>query len=403
MNKKIISYPDDKFKKIFISVENEYNNYKVEYSHITFLINQLHYNIGLLDPNSKDFKNKIARTKLLALSSILENSFYNNELKEKILDLFCKAQKTYFSFNKLLHLYKLKKFNTVVSYDLSLTELNPYNINTFILIENKNKYLFSLHNLISIIENSLSKSSDFFIYPTNPSNPYTKTIFSISTLYNIYFKMKRSNRIISTLFHLFFNKDFNLSSFSKDYEPIIRDFSIKLYVLNTPYISLHESVLIMLKQHYYTKRYSIDDEFPKELLVSIFRPFLYYFYINNYYIKDTEKKVESAYILHYKLTEFYHYNKAFGRKIIKLNKTFDLKKNKLNITKEYTFVTDHISFHNIKLIKNYRYNYSFDNNSEQDNESEPEPNNYSEQDNVSVSEHDNVSVLDNTSDNDSVS
>jgi len=49
-----------------------------------------------------------------------------------------------------------------------LNPLNIYDKNTFILIQNKSKYLFSVNDLVSIIETALSNSPNFFAEPLSP-------------------------------------------------------------------------------------------------------------------------------------------------------------------------------------------------------------------------------------------
>jgi len=100
----------------------------------------------------------------------------------------------------------------------------------------------------------------------------------------------------------------------------------------------------MLKHNIYTKKLFIHKDFPKELLVDIFRPFLFYDYMSVYYIEGTTKIYNSKLLLHNKLKEFYNYNKLFGRKIIKLTK----RNNKI-IKSEITFSTKHITFYNINV------------------------------------------------------
>ena len=72
-------------------------------------------------------------------------------------------------------------------------------------------------------------------------------------------------------------------------EAFLREFSIKKYVFTTPALCLHPSVIEMIKSNPYTKKLTIHKQFPKEQLVEIFRPFLYYNYIVNYDIRGTHK------------------------------------------------------------------------------------------------------------------
>jgi hypothetical protein len=335
INQKHKNYPDEPFcePETHLSEEQIY---------IGCLINNIYYEEK---KNKHENKNKnTAHSKFISLNQNLNNSFYKKELKEKIFDIFSEAQKHYFSFSRLAHIYKIKKYPIVVSDDLMLNSLDINDKNTFILIDNKSKYLFNLNDLISIIETAIGNSCNFFSEPLAPNNPYNKQPFTDATLYNIYFKMKHSVRLISTLFHFFFLEEFNLNNFSEHYEPYIRENSIKKYVFNSHHVTLYTAVLVMLKRNPYTKLYNIHKDFPKETLVNIFRPFLFYYYIYNYDIKGTSKIYNYKQILHFKLKKFYEFNKSFGRKIIKIIRLF-----KKPVKKEYTFNTNHISFHKITI------------------------------------------------------
>jgi hypothetical protein len=334
INQKYKMYPDEPF-----SVPNN-SHMSEEQLHIGVLINRIYHEI-----KSKKYVDKYknnTHSKFSSLNYILNNSFYSNELKEKLFDIFSKAQKHYFAFSRLSYIYKLNKYKIVVSDDLMLNSLDINHENTFILIDNKSKYLFGLNDLITIIETAIGNSPNFFSEPLFPNNPYNKQQLTISTLYNIYFKMKSSTRVISTLFHFFFLDEFNLNKFSEHYEPFIRENSIKKYVFNSHFTTLHSGVLAMLKSNPYTRLYSIHKDFPKETLVDIFRPFLFYYYIYNYDIKGTSKIYNYKRILHIKLKAFYEYNKTFGRRFIKITRLLNK-----TIKKEYNYNSEHISFYKI--------------------------------------------------------
>jgi hypothetical protein len=340
VNRKNKRYPDEPF---IIIENNDLPDYTEEASHIVWLINNIYNKEKKCDNTiipSQLSRNTYA--KFGSLNDILNNSFYTTELKEYIFDVFSKSQKYYYAFSRLARIYKLNKYNFVVTDDLYMSPLDIKHRNTFMLLENKCKYLFSLNELINIIETSIGNSPNFFSDPIWPLNPYNNQQFTISTLYNIYFKMKNSGRLISILFHYFFLEEFNTDKFSQHYEPYIRENAIKKYVFNSPNLTLHSDVLEMLKSNPYTKLLIIHKDFPKELLVDIFRPFLFYYYIVNYDIKGTDKVYNYKLVLNYKLKHFYKYNNAFGRQYIKVTTFF-----KKIIKKEYKFNTDHITFYKI--------------------------------------------------------
>ena len=119
-------YPDEPFN-LHIAKNEVYTEIK---SHICCLINSIFY----VEQEDKDFISDYTRfafAKLSSLNTIINNSFYEKQLKEKIIDIFSKAQKHYYSFSKLVRIYKNKKYPVVVTEDLSMNELDPNNKNTF--------------------------------------------------------------------------------------------------------------------------------------------------------------------------------------------------------------------------------------------------------------------------------
>jgi hypothetical protein len=192
-NSKIKHYPDEPF----VILNNNGDN-----QHIIYLINHIYYKEKQTNKTKQFFKNAFA--KLNSLNDILENPFHSNNLKETVFNTFTKAQKCYYAFSRLAYIYKIKKHKYVVTDDLMINKLDPYNKLTFILVEEKNNYLFNINELVTIIETAIGNSPNFFSYPLAPLNPYNNQELSIATLYNIYFQMKHNYSVISLLFHCFF-------------------------------------------------------------------------------------------------------------------------------------------------------------------------------------------------------
>ena len=404
-------YPDEGLKiqdNILIS------DFKKDKLIVSFIIGQIYY--GIQKCNKPNIFSKNAYHKFKSLNGIYENSYYTNEFKEHISNIFINAQKHYDAFSRLIRIYKLRKNPYVVTDDLSLNPLDKNHKLTFILIENKSNFLFNINEMVTIIENSISNSPNFFSEPLWPLNPYNNQPFTISSLYNIYFQLKNILRLMPMLFHCFFLENFDLNNFSENYEPLIRETSIKKYIFNSPYTILHSSVISMLNHNIYTNKLCIHNDFPKEFLVDIFRPFLFYDYIANYYIRGTSKVYNAKLLLNKKLKEFYNYNKMFGRQIIKLTKI-----NKKIVKREISFNTSHISFynidvnslpntHNIPSIVEHTYNV----NSSDDDDIEPvnntffyenddENDNDDENENDDENDNDDDDSVSETSDQDSIS
>ena len=343
---------------------------------IQMLYNKTKFNVY----NKQDNKHTAAtRIKFAALHQLINNIFISNELKEEIINIFSKAQRIYFALSRFVNIYRYKKCKTVVYNDLSLNPLHPKDENTFIMLQSNVIYLFSLNDLIHIIETALCNSPNFFSDPLLSKNPYNNEPLNASTLYNIYLKLKTNPRLISTIFHLFFLDGFNLHLFNYKNEAMLRQLSIEKYIMNSPATLLYNSIFGMLIENSYTRKLSIHRDFPKDILVNIFRPFLLYYYYINYDFKS-EKIILYKPLLSLKLQKFYEYNKLFGRRVIKVSSYYKTKPNSSFFTatkafkKTITFNTEHISFHNI-CVKSLPGNYLFlhlDSDSDVESESDVE-------------------------------
>ena len=333
-----ITYPDEPFEHYDI------NNYDNEFINISAYIYLIIHDIHYTYQRSK-IKNKYMRgahAKLFVLRNYLNNIFISNELKEKILDIFCQSQQIYFAMNKVANIYRYIKYPLVVSNDLTLLPLDINHLTTFVLLQNKSRYLFSMNDLINIIETAVCNAPVFFVTPLSPKNPYNNQKLSTSTLCNIYFKMKEGVCKFSLIMHLFFLDCFVKYKFYINNEPFLREHAIKQYVYTSHSQTLYNAVIIMLQNNYHTNNLIIHADFPKELLVDIFRPYLFYYYVIHYNIKGTEKINTYKIHLHIKLRKFYEYNKLFGRKIYTAARKKLIKK-----PLSFVFNSDHVNFYNI--------------------------------------------------------
>ena len=331
-----IIYPNDKNFQIFWPI-----NYNKDFldvsSYIYLLMYDMYYtylSCKILNPHLR-----MTKAKLSALNCLLNNIFISNELKEKIQDIFCEAQRHYYAITKFANIYIHHICPFVVTNDLTL---NPLSINhpaTFVLLQNKSKYLFSMNDLINIIETAICNAPNFFLTPLPPKNPYNNQKLSTSTLCNVYFKMKEGVCKFSLVIHLFFLENFVKNDFYINNEAFLREYAIKKYVYTTPCQTLYNAIKLMLQNNHYTNKLNIHSDFPKDLLVNIFRPYLFYYYIIHFSIKGTEKIYKYTNMLDIKFLKFYEYNSLFGRKIcsgrrrIKIKKPFNFK-----------FNTEHVSF-----------------------------------------------------------
>ena len=101
------------------------------------------------------------QSKLEFFLETINNTFLQN-IKDEFIDNFCKIQRTYNGFNRLAQIFKYKKSNIVVNHDIGLNEINEKQKNIITILHAKSKYLFSINDIINIINTSLTNNFHFF-------------------------------------------------------------------------------------------------------------------------------------------------------------------------------------------------------------------------------------------------
>jgi hypothetical protein len=307
-------------------------------------------------------------TKFQFLSKTLSNMFLNESNKERILEIFTKVQKTYNAFSRVVNIYRFKKSGLQINHDLYL---NPITTQKFItILQNGKKYMFTATDLINIINTALSNAPHFFVEPLIAKNPYNNIPFDKSTLYNIYFFIRKTDYKMPILIEKYFLANFDISMFYYENEAIIRDIAIKDFVFKSDAKILYPSVINMIYKYDKKNILTISEDFPKDKLVDIMRPYLHLYYTTKYSFMFNKK--ENAYAeLVYKFKQFIKYNPKFGRKYI-LNNPFTKKA-------DISFDENHINFYNIKTC-NYKNSHlilnmenEYNNNYDTDSDSDDAP------------------------------
>jgi hypothetical protein len=244
-----------------------------------------------------------------------------------------------------------------------LNDININQPNVICILHLNSKYLFTINDLINIINAALSNNNSFFSEPLCIKNPYNNNAFTKSILYNIYLFVLLKTKYIPELFLKFVHCDLNLTYFGQKYEVILRDYSIKNYVQNSPlYILVIEiNKMISFFNNRNKKKIYIDNDFPKDTLVHVMKPYLL-IYLTLKYSMVPFIKSNTAYIFKKRMLNFVNFNPQFGRKKYKIliGYTTDFKKkiiSKLlefddrhipykdnNDIKSENFLTDHLSF-----------------------------------------------------------
>lgn len=257
-------------------------------------------------------------SKFQFLDSVRKNLFLKDETKEHIYTIFMKAQRAYYLLNRLSYRYKFNKAPLSVKEDLFLNQIHGTQHNVMTIIQNKQRYLFTIANLRNIIESSLCNSPYHFSEPLPIKNPYNNLTFNKATLYNIYFFMKRCDCVMSTIYHQYFLSNFNLTKFRDDNAATIRDVHIKQHLKNSDAPHLRFYILDMLLTNEAGCTFTIDKQFPTDKLIKIMRPYLEMHYRQQYTL-DIYTQSYLKNLLNLKLREFYEYNPRFGKRIYTKN------------------------------------------------------------------------------------
>jgi len=341
-------YNSDFWSDVFLSTSND-NDAKTFKFQIYFLISSMAF---LQDKIIyKQVKNKYK-----LFHNYSSNIFLSKESKDKFCDVFFKSQRTYFSLLKFANIVRHKISKEKVNSDLRMDIIDPYSKYSIVLYHHDSKYFFVLTDLINIIQNAITNSSntDLFSCPKEPKNPYNNMPFKETELYNIYFHIKFAFLSIPYWIELYYLSDFNIRKFILDNQQSLREVSIRNYLNNASLNSLFSEIKHLLD--FCRVKFVIDKEFPKKELVDIFRPYLYLYFVYQDHIEGSEKRCLSKNILKNKMNEFYILNPKFGRKIVNVKKNVinnDISKN--SFYSSFTFNTNSPNF---KMIDAYNSFYS---------------------------------------------
>ena len=313
------------------------------------------------------------KKKFTFLKESMDNQFCNDSIRILFFYKFYRIQSIYRMLSRAAYRYKYRKSQVKVDRDIFLNQITETQRNTITILQNGHKYKFTLTDIINIINTCLGNTDYFFASPREIKNPYNNMPFSKAILYNIYFTIKASNFIMPQLFQAFFMENFNMAEYTLNNETIIREYSIKRYIDTGSPTTISSDIRSMLQSSFYGKKIKIDCEFPKDLLIKIFKPYLHLYYLGNYTV-DYAKRMLKQGELDERIKAFFKYNRLFGRKHILIKRDF--------LTKKRTFITSfdmkHVTFK--KCDKDFYKDHLLDNNFEDDDESEDEEEEEKEED-----------------------
>lgn len=309
-----------------------------------------HYILQILvDADDDDYE--FIYKKFNELKKLVISPFMSETIANALLDDFSGFQRIYKGFARLAHIYKFKKAKVQINTDLCMNELNPKKSNVFVLFQNNLKYYFSARDLMNIINRNLSHCIGFVPDMIVSKNPYNNVVLNETCLYNIYFFLRWNAYIIPELFHGFFLSNFVATTFHYNYECKIINEHIKNFIYNSHHDTLYPIFNDMWDAYYrITKKIVIDEEFPRDKLINIMKPYLHLYYTSLYATNGTYKQCNAEYTLRRKLMRFRNFNPLFGRKYVRFNKDIFGKRDK-----RVEFDLKHINFYNSSFENNNQF------------------------------------------------
>jgi len=286
------------------------------------------------------------------LYHVLHNPFIEKRVCTEIMLKFSYAQRLYRRLNRFVYLYKWKKASIANSTDLLLNPITSTQTNLVYIMQHNQKYVMTVLDITSIIDSALTNSPNIYAEPMVSRNPYNNIPFSKATLYNIYFQIKHGDFILSPFFHQYFLSNFHLKMFRDKNEALIRSEHIRQFIDSNDHNQLHEEILNMIEYYNHTVsktlRLDIHHDFPKDILLRIFKPYVKLYYTLVYSL-DLSEKHETTHEFKYRMKKFVQYNPAFGRMCRKTDSPLFSKKKIRTIT----FNMDHIPWSRPTYSKNY--------------------------------------------------
>jgi hypothetical protein len=183
----------------------------------------------------------------------------------------------------------------------------------------RKKYTFRIPEMLSIIDNALTHSTDFVSAPLAVKNPYTGVALSSETLYSIFVRVHESLFFMPPLFHSYVKTNFSLRRFTLLNECVLRDIIVKSTIKNLSPKHVHSEVRYMFEEIsvFDTSTGMHRNIMPNpELLparaLDQFSQWLYAYYTHTYSFNPYMRNAATKSLVK-AMVKFVHENPKFGR------------------------------------------------------------------------------------------
>ena len=213
---------------------------------------------------------------------------------------FYKAQRLYFTLFKFVMKCK-SKYIKLYNNDTDLCGNVLHN--PLVLVENNTAYKFSVHDLQKVVVNALTNQRQLIPEPVEPKNPFTNLPFSKHNLLILYSQLTKKH----PLFTVFYKCNFDINGFKDQNRRLLLDYAIETML--APNTSWTEDIIDDIYYLCDNNNIRVHEDLPKDILYSVFRPYLKELYKVRYMFYPGKK-------LGFWLDCFELYNPYFGMKYI---------------------------------------------------------------------------------------
>jgi hypothetical protein len=250
------------------------------------------------------------------MAKTILNRFLSEDVRTDFMIAFSRAQRLYYALSRFARAVKFRLSSHRNSEDMFMNRIRPTDRNVISILQHGQLYLFTITDLKRIIDTALSNSPWFFNEPLPVKNPYNNIPFQKSDLYNIYFFMKSRIIHMSPLFHQYFMSNFNLGHFRDENPALIQSVYIHQYVKNMDADGAYDCIKKIFRSvNYGLMKIEIDDDFSKDRLLAIMRPYVLLYYLSTVSF-DVIIKQTNVIRLKRAMIDFYRFNPLFGRRFI---------------------------------------------------------------------------------------
>ena len=274
----------------------------------------------------------VSRHKFHIFINYYRNETISEEYRSIILNIFSNAQSRYMALLlfknicKWKRIYKSASIVNTIEFD-NLDDVPSYR--KLDLVEDKVIYTFSIYDLIKIVIKSLSFHIELFTEVIKVKNPWTNKELPYVSLLSIYHFIHFNTRIMKMplLLSRFYQANFNLKSFERNNDYIIKDTIIRT-VRSEDNKEILKFIRMMIST--YNRKYPSDsilfsNDFPDKRKMEYMTPFLENFMQSKYSIDEKNKQFNKMRFLS-KMNKFKQANPLLGRSICctYINKLFKL-------------------------------------------------------------------------------